>query len=175
MKTRHYLTYVLCVLLAGCQQQEDDLTTFFNEAENLPPGNLDPLPQVHAFVPKQYNEAGNLLDPFMPRKAFSKSVNAPDLKRTREPLEAYPMESLKFVGVISRKKVIFALIQTTDSMTYQVRPGNYIGDKLGQITGLAENPRTMKYELTIRETIQDPDSGEWTVQIKTLELQGNQS
>ena len=174
MKTQ-YLILTLLFLLAGCQQPEDDLTQFFNEADQLPQGKLEPLPQVQPFVPKLYNESGHLVDPFAPRKAFSKNVNAPDMKRAREPLEAYPMESLKFVGVISRKKIIFALIQTTDNMTYQVKPGNYIGDKLGQVTALAENPRTMKYELTIRETIQDPDSGEWTVQIKTLELQGNQS
>lgn len=176
MRVTNVLLLLSVAVLTACQSQvEDDLTQFMNDADHLPPAKIEALPQVQSYVHEPYNEDGLLKDPFVARKVMTKDMHQPDLQRPREPLEAYPLESLRFVGIISRKKLIFALIQTTDNMTYQVRPGHYIGDKLGLITALEENPSTMKYTLTIRETIQDPDTGEWTVQMKTIELQGNQS
>jgi len=57
---------------------------------------------------------------------------------------------------------------------YQVKPGSYLGEKFGVITALTENRQTLKYELKIKETIQDPVSGEWAEQMTTLELQEHQ-
>lgn len=165
----------LCCLLAACAQSgSDDLTAFMQETNSSLPVKIEPLPQVQAFVSKPYNADGTLHDPFMPRKAVLQNVNQPDLKRRREPLEAYPLEGLKFVGVVSKQHKIYASIQTPDSLIYQVKPGNYIGEKLGLITALSENKQTLKYEMTVKETVQDATTGEWTVQMTTLELQGNQ-
>ena len=157
--------------LSACSQQQDDLTQFMQQAAPLSVVQIEPLPTVQKFEPKTYNADGQLHDPFVPRRARVAGVNQPDQKRPREPLEAYPLESLKFVGVMSRQHRIFATIQTPDQLVYQVQPGNYIGEKFGQITRLAENRQTKKFEMTIKETVQDATSGEWTVQMTTLELQ----
>ncbi|MDP8566422.1 pilus assembly protein PilP [Methylophilus aquaticus] len=165
----------VCCLLAACAGPEsDDLTAFMQETSSHLPVNIEPLPQVQAFVSKPYNADGALHDPFVPRKAEAQNLNQPDLKRPREPLEAYPLEGLKFVGVVSRQHKTYATIQTPDNMIYQVKQGNYIGEKLGLITALAENKQTLKYEMTVKETVQDATTGEWTDQMTTLELQGNQ-
>jgi type IV pilus assembly protein PilP len=50
----------------------------------------------------------------------------PDLDRPKEPLELYPLESLKYVGVMTRKKVSYAIIQV-DGTLYQIKIGNYMG------------------------------------------------
>jgi type IV pilus assembly protein PilP len=57
---------------------------------------------------------------------------------------------------------------------YQVRPGSHLGEKFGVVTELTENHHTLKYELKVKETIQDPVSGEWSQQMTTLELQEHQ-
>ncbi|WP_029147783.1 pilus assembly protein PilP [Methylophilus sp. 5] len=175
MRNPSLLCLIPAVLLTACgASQDDDLTLFMNEANQAMVTPVEPLPQVQGFSPKQYNADGVLHDPFVPRKAAVQNTNQPDLKRAKEPLEAYPLESLKFVGVMSKKGSMFATIQTPDSMVYQVKPGSYLGEKFGVITALTENRQTLKYELKIKETIQDPVSGEWAEQMTTLELQEHQ-
>jgi type IV pilus assembly protein PilP len=175
MCIKHLLPIFLTILLTACgPSQEDDLTQFMNETGKNTDAPIEPLPQVQSFSPKQYNEDGTLHDPFAPRRAAVKSTFQPDLNRHKEPLEAYPLESLKFVGVMSKKNKTFATIQTPDNMIYQVKPGNYMGEKLGLITMLAENKQTLKYELGVKETIQDSVTGEWIEQMTTLELQEHQ-
>jgi type IV pilus assembly protein PilP len=175
MCNHHLFCLIPAVLLAACgASQDDDLTQFMNEANQAMVAPVEPLPQVQGFSPKQYNADGVLHDPFAPRKASVQNTNQPDLKRPKEPLEAYPLESLKFVGVLSKKNSMFATIQTPDGMVYQVKPGSRLGEKFGVITALAENRQTLKYELKIKETIQDPVSGEWAEQLTTLELQEHQ-
>lgn len=175
MCNKSLFSLIPMVLLAACgTAQNDDLTQFMNEANQTVVAPVEPLPEVQVFSPKQYNADGVLHDPFVPRKASVQNTNQPDLKRPKEPLEAYPLESLKFVGVLSKKSTIFATIQTPDNMLYQVKPGSHLGEKFGVITALAENHQTLKYELKIKETIQDPVSGEWSQQTTTLELQEHQ-
>lgn len=175
IRDKYLLTMMLTMLLVACgKAQEDDLTQFMNEASQSASAPIEPLPQVQGFSPKQYNADSALHDPFVPRKAAVKSALQPDLKRRKEPLEAYPLEGLKFVGVLSKKNKIFAAIQTPDNMVYQVKPGQYMGEKLGLITALAENQQTLKYELKVKETIQDQVTGEWAEQMTTLELQEHQ-
>jgi type IV pilus assembly protein PilP len=175
MRNNYLFCLIPAVLLTACgTSQDDDLTQFMNEADQAMVAPVEPLPEVKGFSPKQYNADGVLHDPFVPRKASVQNTNQPDLKRPKEPLEAYPLESLKFVGVLSKKNSMFATIQTTDNMVYQVKPGSHLGEKFGVITALAENRQTLKYELRIKETIQDPVSGEWAEQMTTLELQEHQ-
>lgn len=175
MHIKHGLIILPSILLAACgAPKDDDLTQFMNEANQATVAPIEPLPQVQGFSPKQYNADGGLNDPFTPRKAAVKNSFQPDLNRHKEPLEAYPLESLKFVGVMSKKGKTFATMQTPDNMVYQVKPGNHMGEKLGLITSLAENRQTLKYELKIKETIQDSVTGEWAEQMTTLELQEHQ-
>jgi type IV pilus assembly protein PilP len=172
---KYSLIISLAFLLAACGgAKQDDLTQFMNEADQTAVPPIEPLPEVKSFSPEQYNADQTLHDPFVPRKAVVHSTLQPDLTRRKEPLEAYPLEGLKFVGVLSKKNKVFATIQTPDNMIYQVKPGNYMGEKLGLITSLSENTQTSKYELKIKETIQDSVTGEWSEQMTTLELQEHQ-
>lgn len=161
--------------LSACSdQQDDDLTRFMEEANHSVAAPVEPLPQVQSFSPKQYNADHSLADPFVPRKAALQTTHQPDLNRPKEPLEAYPLESLKFVGVLSKKGKSFATIQTPDNLIYQVKPGAHMGEKYGVVTALEENRQTLKYTLTVKETVQDPVSNAWTEQMTTLELQEHQ-
>lgn len=164
------LTVVLISLfLVACSGGEhEDLRQWMNEASKDMKGRIPPLPQVKPYEPLPY-DAGNLIDPFKPSKIGSEQKKGsgggrqPDLDRPREPLEAYPLESLKYVGVMTRKKVSYAII-LVDGSLYQVRPGNYMGQNFGVITSVSED------EVKLKELVQD-SAGDWVEKESTLILQ----
>jgi type IV pilus assembly protein PilP len=92
------------LLLAACSGAEfSDLKEFVEQSGQGLRGHVDPLPQVKAYEPMTYN-AFELPDPFKPRKIEPErgagGGPSPDLNRRKEPLEAYPLESLKMVGTL---------------------------------------------------------------------------
>lgn len=160
--------FALCSLLAGCGgSSEDDLDRFMQDAGADMRGRVKPLPEVQSFTPVLFNAAGTLNDPFVPRKVIVAKSNGiqPDLDRPRETLEAFPLENLKFVGLIERGKVRFALINAPDGGVHQVTRGNYLGQNLGKVVELTDN------EIKIKEQVQDELSGEWTERSASINLQ----
>ncbi|MDP2057631.1 MAG: pilus assembly protein PilP, partial [Thiobacillus sp.] len=88
----------------------------------------------------------------------------PDLNRPKEPLEAYSLETLKMVGMLSRQGVVNAVIKTPDNTIYHVRKGNYVGQNFGLITQIKDG------EVSLREIVQD-SAGDWSERTSTLLLQ----
>lgn len=86
-------------------------------------------------------------------KSNSGGANAPDTMRPKEPLEAYPLASLKMVDATTQKGVTYASVRAGSSV-YRVRKGNYLGQNFGVITEITEN------QITLNEQVQDP-SGNW--------------
>jgi type IV pilus assembly protein PilP len=146
------------VVLSGCAgDPNQEVKQWMDEQAKTMKGKVDPLPLVKPYVPFAYN-AFDLPDPFKPRKiepARGTSKLAPDLNRRKEPLEAYPIESLRMVGTLQQQNTIYALVRTNDKNVYQVRTGNYLGQNFGIITGISEG------EIRPRELVQD-SSGDWT-------------
>lgn len=157
--------FALCALtLAGCGSGVGDLETFVAETGKDMQGKIDPLPEIKPYQAFSY-EAFDLPDPFRPRKLAGKGGGLqPDLDRPREPLEAYSIETLKMVGVISRKGAMHAIIRNPENAVYHVRAGNYIGQNFGLVTRIGEN------EIELREIVQD-SAGDWSERTSTLVLQ----
>jgi type IV pilus assembly protein PilP len=111
-------------------------------------------------------DAFDLPDPFKPRKLSTAGGGGmqPDLNRPKEPLEAYSLETLKMVGMLSRKGVVHAVIKTPDNTIYHVRKGNYAGQNFGLLTQISDG------EVSLREIIQD-SAGDWSERTSTLLLQ----
>jgi type IV pilus assembly protein PilP len=151
-------TLLGAVVLSGCAgDPNQEVKQWMDEQAKTMKGKVDPLPLVKPYVPFAYN-AFDLPDPFKPRKiepARGTSKLAPDLNRRKEPLEAYPIESLRMVGTLQQQNTIYALVRTNDKNVYQVRTGNYLGQNFGIITGISEG------EIRLRELVQD-SSGDWT-------------
>ena len=167
---KRLLVILVCLGLASCSGSgdQDALRQWMSTATKDIKGKIPPLPQVKPYEPVAY-DAGNLVDPFKPSKiAPEKSGkgggNKPDFDRPREPLEAYPLESLKYVGVVTKKNVSFAIVQV-DGALYQVRAGNYLGQNFGVITKVSES------EIVLKELVQDP-AGDWVERMSSLLLQG---
>ena len=132
-------------------------------------GKIDPLPVVKPYEPVPYS-AFDMPDPFgaakielVTRSAGSGGGLKPDLNRPKEPLEAFPLESLKMVGVLQQSKQTFALVKA-DASLYRVKVGNYLGQNFGLVTTISEN------QIQLRELIQDA-SGDWAERQSALQLQ----
>lgn len=167
MKASRLLTMVfLAVTLSACGSGDmEDLHQFMNEAGKDMQGKIEPLPQIRPYEPFSY-DAFNLPDPFKPRKLSQSGGGGlqPDLSRPREPLEAYSLETLKMVGVISKKGGVNAVIATPDKAIYHVHVGNYMGQNFGLITKITDT------EITLKEIVQD-SAGDWTERTSTMTLQ----
>jgi type IV pilus assembly protein PilP len=163
--TRLFMYLVAAALVAGCGAQHEDLKAWMQEQGKGVKGKLDPLPQVRPYEPFAYN-AFDLPDPFRPRKiepVKGASKLAPDLARRKEPLEAFPLESLSMVGTLQRGKNRFALVRTTDRDVYQVKVGNYMGQNFGVVVGIDDAA------IQLKELVQD-GAGDWTERSSTIQL-----
>lgn len=151
------LSVLMSALIAGCGgDSNQELRQWMDEQTKTMKGKVDTLPVVKPYVPFAYN-AFDLPDPFKPRKiepARGSNKLAPDLNRRKEPMESYPIETLKMVGTLQQDKMMYALVRANDRTVYQVRAGNYMGQNFGIITGITES------DIRLRELVQD-SSGDW--------------
>jgi len=128
---------------------------------------IEPIPEVKSYTPIEFNTDGQLNDPFKPRKAKNSSNGGvqPNLARPKEPLEAYPLESLKYVGLLAKQKLTYALIKTPDGNVQQVKIGNYLGQNFGIVTEISDTA------VTLKEIVQDDLTGDWADRTSSMNLQ----
>ena len=161
------LIATLVIMLAACGGDEgDDLDKFMSTAAIDMGKGVEPLPEVLPYSPLQYNADGTLSDPFKARKALSKAgALQPNTNRPKEALESFPLESLKYVGSLSKNKSTFALIKTPDNTIQQVKTGNYVGPNFGLVTQINES------DIVVKEIIQDDLTGDWVERNASINLQ----
>lgn len=150
-------------LLSACGERHQDLQQFMSETEKSLPRKIEPLPPVKAYTPFEY-AAFNVPDPFRPRKLTEGKGGGlqPDANRRKEPLESYPLESLKMVGTLEQNRRRFALIRA-ENVIYRVGRGNYLGQNYGQIVDISDS------EVKLKEIVQDT-AGDWTERATALQL-----
>jgi type IV pilus assembly protein PilP len=147
----------LAVIAAGCSQDMSDLEQYAMEVKSRTSKNIEPIPQPKPYEPFTY-EPGERRDPFVPmlqsrEAALAASGGAgairPDLDRPREPLEEFPLDSLRMVGTITMQQRAFALIRAPDAVVHRVSVGDHLGQNFGKITGISET------EVVLMEIIPD--------------------
>ena len=167
---RRALVMAMGLFVAACGGGEhQDLKEELKKLSADLRGKVPPLPVVKPYEPVPY-KAFDLPDPFGSAKIelVTKTASGggglkPDLNRPKEPLEAFPLESVKVVGVLQQGKQIFALVRA-DVSIYRVKVGNYMGQNFGLVTGITES------QVQLRELVQDA-SGDWAERVSTLQLQ----
>ena len=165
---------VASLLLAACGSEEhSDVKQWMADATKDLRGSVPPLPEVKPFPVVSY-DAGDLLDPFRPakiepeKKAGGGGVK-PDLERRKEELERYPLDALKFVGVIRDDKRLYGVV-VADKRIYRVKVGNYMGEDFGRIVDIQASPAMDEGKIVLREQVQEP-AGDWTERTSVLEMQ----
>lgn len=165
----------LIVGLTGCTSSgQDELREWMQvERSNIKP-QVKPIPEPTKFIPQAYLGERSL-EPFSAEKlagvlkasetapVANSALIAPELNRRKQPLEAYPLDTMAMVGSLNRQGQLVALVKV-DSLLYQVRPGQYLGQNYGRITKISET------EVVLREIVQDA-VGEWIERPAALQLQ----
>ena len=156
---------VACALFLTACSSDDmaDLKSYVATVKARPAGRIPPLPAFETYVTVPYT-AAHLRDPFMPFMDIAESGPAPSQKpsttkppQTHKPeaLEKFPLDGLKFVGILERGSERWGIIIAPDNLVHHVKIGDYLGENNGKITSISET----KIELV--ETVSD-GAGGWT-------------
>ncbi|MCB1957364.1 MAG: pilus assembly protein PilP [Rhodocyclaceae bacterium] len=172
---RYVLLVLAASLVSACSDPQQDIEAWMSEQTAGMKGRVEPLPAIKPAETVEYT-GYDYPDPFRPASkevqvARSTSAFRPDLTRRREPLEAYPLETLTFVGVLQMEGETVALIRVDGGAgpgtLYQVRRGNYMGQDFGMVAEIGDT------ELTLKELVEDLN-GEWGERLTTLQIQETQ-
>ncbi|WP_307155857.1 pilus assembly protein PilP [Duganella sp. Leaf126] len=166
---------LLPCLLAGCGDSDvQEVRAWMKQVDAETRVGVPPLAEPKTFIPFAYQQK-DVLDPFNPNKLLSELARqnpdagkeggglAPDLKRRKELLESYPLDTVKMVGTLEMRGTRYAVLQI-DRNVYQVVKGQRLGQNDGVITAITDNT------VSIREVVQDA-TGDWVEHLATLELQ----
>jgi type IV pilus assembly protein PilP len=168
---RRLLSVTLLLLLAACEEQANStLKQWMEQVRRDMKPQIQALPPAETFTSFQYN-AADRADPFDAKKlaaGFGDGMLAgeglqPDRQRAREPLENYPLESLKMVGSMRRSAQVMGLIEA-DKIIYQVRQGSHLGQNYGKVVAIADEA------ILIDELVQDAN-GSWLMRRTQIVLQ----
>lgn len=167
----YLIKYILLIIftigfLVACSERKKhaDLHEFIDTTLKKPGRKIEPLPEIKLYKPYEYSSS-DLRSPFMPVqreiiKAKS-NIEGPDLERTKEPLEAFALDSLKMVGTFNSDNKYWALIAGPNSEIYPVTVGNYMGKDFGKVIEITRN------KIKLKELFLDKE-GDWTARETTL-------
>jgi type IV pilus assembly protein PilP len=165
-------------LLSGCFNSRDsELQQWMVEQRGNTPPKVTPIAAPKKFVPQAYTQQASM-EPFNNQKllqalrkdssqsAANLALISPELARTKEALESFPLDSVSMVGTLNKKNSPVALLKV-DKLLYQAKVGNYVGQNYGRITKISDS------EVVLREIAQDA-SGEWVERKVNLQLQAKE-
>lgn len=153
---------LVCTLLflQACQGDTSDLEAFVRDAYKDKKPRIEPLPEIQPYQGYTY-AANEENDPFSfaniaGRDTVVSTGKRPDEQRRREPLEEYPLDSLRFVGTMSQEEVPWVIVQTSRGTAHRATLGNYMGQNDGKIKQI----RIEEQLVVLVETVLDP-AGRW--------------
>jgi type IV pilus assembly protein PilP len=164
------LVLLAAATLVGCGADLSELQQWMDQQRREVKPNVVPLLAPKKFDPQPY-AAADAVEPFSTQKlavALKRDERAPssllagELKRRKEPLEAYPLDTMNMVGSVNKQGRPFALLRV-DGLLYQVKVGDYMGQNYGRVLRISES------DLVLREVVQDA-AGEWIERNSTLQL-----
>ena len=171
MRATPIVVVALTLVLSACSADHDELRQWMEQQRREIKPSVTPLQPPKKFDPQPYTTA-QAVDPFSVQKltvALKQEARQPnsllsaELNRRKEPLEAYPLDSMSMVGSVNKQGQPSALLRV-DALLYQVKVGDYLGQNYGRITRIAET------EIALREIVQDA-AGEWIERPAALQLQ----
>lgn len=132
------LALTALLLLGGCASDMGELQQQVADIKNRPGERIEPLPEIKPYESFVY-QASSLRSPFVPSAPVRGDVaNAvrPDVKRPREFLEQFPLDTMRMVGTLQLQGRNYGLVQGKDGLVHRVLPGNYMGQNDGRIVSI---------------------------------------
>jgi type IV pilus assembly protein PilP len=168
------LLSVVLVILNGCSSKYQDIQQWMSQQRQAVTPRVVPIAKPVPFVPAAYTESAGV-DPFQAdrltrvlkeQNSGNDALLRAEINRRKEPLEAFPLDTMTMVGSLNKNGEQVALIKT-NNLIYQIRIGNYLGQDYGKVIKITEDA------IELREIVQD-SSGEWIERNTTLQLQQSQ-
>ncbi|MFQ3786583.1 pilus assembly protein PilP [Halomonas sp. A29] len=134
---------LVALLLVGCADpQLGELDRRLADIRDNPgtPRVLE-MPEVPSYEAVPY-QASDRRSPFRaqlpePEEAPAGSSDlTPDAERAREALEAYDLEALKLVGILTMSGQTHALVRAPGGEVHRLRTGSYLGRNHGRIVSI---------------------------------------
>ncbi len=155
---KYGLVLIMALGIAACGGDHDDLDQYINEVKARPGGRIEPLPEITPYEVFTYiADAQGMRSPFVPDTPQASGAATggarPDLDRSREYLESFPLDTLGMVGTLYIGENMYGLVRTADGLIHRVVPGNYMGQNDGRITNITES------EIALVEIISDGIGG----------------
>ena len=138
---------VTCTLLAACVGADhSDLKAYVNNVMARQKPKIEPIPEFKPY-PIYVYQGGELRDPFeesafvqqQAEVAIAGSGIRPPERDTKEPLEDYPLDTLRMVGTLEQATTMWALIKDAEGSIHRVKTGNYMGKNYGKILSINEH------------------------------------
>jgi len=144
------LVFILLLvgLMAACDQGIGDLRTYVQQIKSQPPGRIDPIPEFQPYQNFEYT-SHDLRDPFKlvdfrrPDENPTEIENIasgpkPNIDRVREPLEDFPLDTLRLKGTLTQEGIKWGLIFAPDNTVHRVLEGYYMGQNHGRIISVTD-------------------------------------
>ncbi len=157
--------------LLACSNNDGlgDLRAFTDAERAKKPSEIEPLPKLKPTEVFQYT-ASSIVSPFSEENVLPEikatleiSPILPDQDRIRQPLEYFPLDSLRMVGTLEQYGQTFAVIFAPDDTVHSVSKGHYAGIQLGEIIEVLES------EIVLEETVK-LKNGRWEKRKVSLAL-----
>ncbi len=156
--------------LTACDEYTDSISEYCATQRKLAPTDIEPLPQIQAFVPLKFEPKTDRMPFVLPKPEISqpaanKPVNCeqPDRERPMEELEQYSLDNLFMRGTIMMDNKLRALIQTADGSVVRVVPGMHMGLNFGKVISVAPDA------VEVEEFISD-GNGCWNKKTSRVDL-----
>ncbi len=130
------------LLLSACSNDVSDLEQYIEITRTKHIGSVEPLPQFKPYQNFVYS-AADLRDPFEATFELEEDKELPaglrpNEQRVKEPLEYFPLDTLRMVGILEQNKQMWGLIKDPSNLVHRVQVGNYAGQSEGQIVSVSE-------------------------------------
>ena len=156
------------LVLAGCGPSEDEgLQQWMTQTRAAKAPPPDPLPEVKPYVPREY--AGTKSpEPFAQTKIgeLNKTMSeSPEAGRRHEPLEDYPLENFKMLGMLKKNGETYGVVRV-DNKIHHVKVGQYLGQSYGRVVRINDQ------EIVLRELVREGVS-DWKEKMTSLKLEAS--
>ncbi len=128
------IVFCFSLICISCNK-EDQFTDLQNYIKQLKTSDSHsantPIPEITLPTPAQY-QADLLRSPF---EAPPESTSKANAIKTN-PLQAYPINMLRFIGTLTKGNTTYGFIITPDNLIYQVEEGDLIGERGNKVISI---------------------------------------